>query len=401
MITQAQVKDYNYSILRRSLERSVEPVTETPEGIARDLADASLVAQHFANFAGYEWAESQFFLLMLGLCGANDGSIEYFDEELAEHARCADRTVRRWRKAYLTRSVMLHYAPVVVSEGDYDHNHKRYEKTTYGFDPETLRQIERAVVDARAMPDYASDRLKALERAAAPAYDEIPNAPASQRRGKSPRKTLRSPVVQSVKNAAKNLEQGKLALAAMPERSRNALLAGQGEELRAALLRLQAETAAMLSAMSETVESADVSDIPDKMSGIPPSENTNDSDGAKGCVDVRVRSIYTRTSTEPEYSPEAEAAWERTFGGLGKPRDPAVRRVEIEIGESPPVEVEPDESDFSEADSNAYDDQLNELMVVRMERNGLSANEAYVDVARELGTPEEWTLKRGGSSSVR
>lgn len=282
----ASFKDYKPAYLRRRITQT--DATPRSESIISDMADGVTVLQHFFNFAhdaeaAFEHKETKLVLLIAGLCGDGGRAIEMFDEEIAEHARCTDRTIRQWRKDYLAKSRRLNFFPLEINEGEYDVERKRYAKTSYAIHPDTAEAIKRAVAEARAMPDYDRDRLKALEHAASEHYDEIPNAPPKGRTRK-PKKSLRSPAIQNINNASNNLTKGKQSLDEMPPRMRAALLAGEGDSLRATLKEMQAKIDQLLSAISEDTETKDVSYMPEISSGIPLEVSEGRGrDGNSGC----------------------------------------------------------------------------------------------------------------------
>jgi hypothetical protein len=141
------------------------------------MADGVMVTQFFFNFANFSGAETKLALLIAGLCGDGGQRVEMYDEELAEHARYTDRTIRQWRADYLSKARGVRFSPIIIDEGEYDPQNKRYLRTSYTIAPEFAEAINRAVAEARAMPEYETDRLRALERAAGTYFDDLPNAP--------------------------------------------------------------------------------------------------------------------------------------------------------------------------------------------------------------------------------
>jgi len=331
-------------VLRFRNRQANPPAAEQERGLFADMADGVIVAQHFCNFAGFEWAETKLFTTIVGLCGDGEKTVEMFDEELGQHARCTDRTIRSWRAAYLKKANTISFWPLDVREGEYDRDRKRYERTAYQV--RFAEQLEEAVAAARSTPEYDEDRLGTLERAARDLYDEIPNAPVNPRK-KKPKKSLRSPVIQNVQNAAKNLDRGKQALAEMPDRMRAALLAGEGENLRAMLLEMRGQIDGFLSGISQATEGIEVDDIPENSSGIPPgrSEGDEEAEAAEAEVQDRFREDQKNTRKrvdEAEHSPEDIAAMDEIIDRLRKPQ---VQRVEIPL-RSPeePEDADPPES---------------------------------------------------------
>ena len=343
MGTRARVIEMPLAQLRRSLGSL--PSGATQPGVFSDMTDGAAVMQLFFNLAGFEWKETKIFLPVAELCGAAGRTVSLYDDELAEHARCTDRTVRNWRRDYLARAATVSFHPLEVAEGEYDRDKQRYERTRYTVAEAVAEQIERAVAAARAMPDYATDRMECLERAARVAYDDIPDAPAKKGRKRKPKKSLQPEVIKSLTSAQKGIEKGRRALDELGERRRAALLAGQGEELRDLLLAMRGEIESMLSEISEDAESVEVDDIPENLSGIPPApdlDSEQDSEQPKNAFREDINT-YTRKvpdePDEPSLSPEAEAVFDGLMRRLTAPK---VRSVEIVLRE--PEEGPPDEA---------------------------------------------------------
>lgn len=332
----ATVYDLTPGQLQRSMRRPPNPPPAPPQfGVFADMADGVIVTQFLCNFAGFDWHETKLFVLIAGLCGDGDKGITLYDKELAEHARCTDRTIRSWRAAYLNKAQQLSFWPLQIKEGEYNAEKKRYERAFYAVS--IADTIEQAVAAARAMPAYASDRLQALEQAASEYYDDIPDAPA-KRRTRKPKKSLCSPVIRNLNNAARSLDKGKEELAQMPARMRAALLAGEGEHLRALLLKMRSEVDELLSAIPQGAETTRLSDTPEKLSGTPLRQPEASSDAASDPDEERLggedhfreeAAANTRKSTsEATPSPEAEVAWEKLTARLNHPQ---VRRVEVPL----------------------------------------------------------------------
>jgi hypothetical protein len=230
---------------------------------------------------------------------------------------------------------------LAIVEGSYNPDQQRYERTRYSVPAQVAELIGQAVTAARALPEYDKDRLAALERAAGDAYDEIPDAPPMMRRRK-PKKSSRSPVMQSLNNAAKNLDQGKKALSEMPARMRAALLAGQGDEIREMLLSMRGQIDEIISDILEDVDNAEVDDMPEIFSGIPPgASETSESESH-----FRVEDINTtrKRPDDPDPAPEAVSAWGQLSERLTKPQ---VQSVEVELVAEPPM-AEPDADEIAE-----------------------------------------------------
>jgi hypothetical protein len=361
-------------------------------GIFADLSDGVVVAQHLFNFYGFTGNGSKFALLVIGLCGEGGQAVEKYDEELAEFARCSVRTIRTYRADYLAEARRLNCNPLGIVEGDYDRDRQRYERTRYCVTAEVATAIERAVTEARTLPAYPTDRLKALEQAAGLHYDDIPDAPPPARKRK-PKKSQRAPVLQHLKNAGKHLARGKVALAEMPVGVRAALLAGEGENMRAALLAMQAEISALLVAIPEDIDSIGVDYIPAKVAGIPPArpdgEKTAAGQPAPPQTHFRVDQKKERGSKLPEpeveHSPESVAVFARLEDrARGKP---PVRSVEVEL--CPPDRGSP----LTFADyTAAVQRHAAELQRAR----GVPKGEAEADALCEFGSFEKWRAEQAG-----
>ena len=105
-------------VLRFRNRQANPPAAARERGLFADMADGVIVAQHFCNFAGFEWAETKLFTTIVGLCGDGEKTVEMFDEELGQHARCTDRTIRSWRAAYLKKANTISFWPLDVREGE-------------------------------------------------------------------------------------------------------------------------------------------------------------------------------------------------------------------------------------------------------------------------------------------
>jgi hypothetical protein len=323
MSTSAKVIDIPLGHFRQS---SRSTAAAAAAGVFKDMTDGAAVMQFFFNLAGFEWKETKIFLPVAELCGDAGRTVSLYDEELAEHARCTDRTVRNWRRDYLARAETVSFHPLEIAEGDYDRDKLRYERTRYTVAEAVAEQVERAVASARLMPEYAKDRMGCLERAARLAYDDIPDAPAKQGRKRRPKKSLRPEALKSFESAKKSIERGRRALAELEERRRKALLAGRGEELREVLLAMRGEIDEILSGMSEDVEPEKVKDKPENLSGIPPT--------------FRVEEKNMRKAPD---EPESVAVFE---GVCSRLRAPKVQTTTLHLRESEPDP--PDEGEVRE-----------------------------------------------------
>lgn len=301
----AKVLDYTPAVLRRTLDTNGEQAA----AVLDDVADGILALDFALTFAGISYEARQLTLSIVGLTGGG-GRLEVFDKALAEHLKCSDRTVRRWRAAHTKESKAKKFSLLQIEECDYNAQQKRYEKTAYSINPAVADYLKTVVAEARASDLYQSDRRAAIERAAEEHYEGIPDAPPRTRK----RKPRRAPAVkaeQSFINAARNVEKGKQALASLRPESLAALLESrQGAELREVLLKLQADIGEVLESFPQTSESEDV-------------------EGGTG-------HFVRHPPDEP--SAEDEAAWEHTFAGLSEPRV-QTRVVELR---PPPEEVSPE-----------------------------------------------------------
>jgi transposase-like protein len=265
----ASFRDYQPGHLKRRIEQTtVEPRAET---ILSDMSDGNLVTEFFFSFAGFTYAGSSLVLTIIGILGDNPDGIKLFDDDIAKIASCNERTVRRWRKAYLNEAKGTeekkgtNFYPLEIIEGEYNHAKERYEKTLYRIT--FAEPLEQAVAAARARSDYQTDRLHALEEAALFHYEDIPQAPPPGRKRK-PARAIQTPLA-NLNRAAKKITAAQTLLREMSPHQR----AAQGKDMRTALdaIRQQMEEfEALLSGAFTTVEKEEVKDIQDKMSGIPP-----------------------------------------------------------------------------------------------------------------------------------
>jgi hypothetical protein len=320
MTMKAEVLDFPPAALRHTLGRPSPAEGERAAAVLDDVADGILALDSALTSAGFSYEARQFVLSIVGLLGGEGARLEAFDAELAAHLKCSDRTVRRWRKAHMKESRAKKFTLLYLEECDYNASLKRYEKTAYSLNPAVAGYITTVVAEARASDLYQSDRRAAIGRAAEEHYDEIPDAPPRTRK----RKPRRAPAVkaeQAFINAARSVEKGKQALAALRPESVAALLGSrQGAELREVLLKLQA-------------------DITEVLDGFP---QTSDGEELDGDVGHFVR--------YPPDEPSAEdlAAWDRTFAGLSEPR---VQTRVVELRPPPeeaPPEGVPDETEVRE-----------------------------------------------------
>jgi hypothetical protein len=265
----ASFRDYKPGHLKRRIEQSI--IEPRAESILSDMADGNLVTQFFFSFAGFSYAASHLVLTLIGILGDGQDGVELFDKDIAKIAGCDERTVRRWRKAYLDEAKGTeekkgtNFYPLEIIEGEYDHTTQLYLATRYRIT--FADALESAVTAARTSAIYQFDRLKAIEDAANFYYEDIPQAPPRQRK-RRPAKAIQTPLA-DLNRAAKKITAAQTLLREMSPHQR----AAQGEDLRTALdaIRQQMEEfQLLLSGTPASVESEGVKDIQDKMSGIPP-----------------------------------------------------------------------------------------------------------------------------------
>jgi hypothetical protein len=337
--TTATVHDITLAQLRRKHQRNTQ-VESQPQAttIFNDMSDGILALDFGLTFAGFSYEARQFVHNIVGLLGDDETMLAMFDEELAQHVRCSDRTIRRWRAAHIAETKAKSFSFIEIIEGEYDADHKRYAPTQYKF--ACAQFIEDVVADARAAAEYGQDRQTAIEKAASEHYDEIPNAPTRLRRRK-PKRSYGMDALRPYVNADKNLTKGEIIWTDMPDHLRAQLLAGgQREELLALVQQMKERLDRITDVLQDAPQTAhakEVSDIQDNLSGIPSVSGMSEVRSAKMLGDVpepmleaescvRDTSSYTRTSDEP--SPDAVAAWERLEERV---RAPQVQAVELEL----------------------------------------------------------------------
>jgi hypothetical protein len=262
----ASFRDHKPGHMKRLMKQSV--IEPRAESIISDMADGNLVTQFFFSFAGFEYKESKLALILIGLIGDGQDSVALFDAEIAEAARCDERTVQRARADYKKKAQKENFWLLAIKEGAYLKEHQRYAATTYQIT--FAAQVEKAVAQARASADYTHDRRGALKRAAEHFYDDIEQAPPKLRKTKS--RAVNTPLAE-VNRATKKIISAQTLLKDMPELQRRAFVNGQGDELRAAMDRLREQMAELEAAMSNeklNVADKEDSDTYDNLSGTPP-----------------------------------------------------------------------------------------------------------------------------------
>lgn len=297
----ATVHDITPAQFKRMAER-VETDTPPSNSILEDIADGILALDFALTFAGFSHKARHLTLSVVGLLGGSGEPLGVFDDELAAHLKCSDRTIRRWRAAHNKEARRVRFSVLEITEGEYDANHKRYKKTSYRFTASGY--VEAVVKQARSSELYVRDRRAAIEHAAEEHYSEIPNAPPRQRKRK-PRRAPAEKIEQAFINAARNVKKGKRALQELADGSREALLAsGQGAGLRDTLSELQTEITEVLEIFPERCEHEEL----------------------KGGIGQNVRHPASDNCLAPSVADQV--SWERTFTGL---TEPAVQRRELHL----------------------------------------------------------------------
>ncbi len=336
----ATVHDFSFGQFQRTHARhATHAETQTATSVFSDMADGILVLDFALTFAGFGHQARQFVLSIVGLIGDGQTAYVAFDKDLAKHLNCNERTVRRWRKAYIEESEAKNFGFLHIIEGEYRKGEERYEATEYGLNEEVKDFVNNTISEARESPRYAEDRRACLERIAKENYGLIPNAPPLKRR--SNRGTLpERDMDRALARAQKNVEQWRVAVRDLPKPQRAALLASEeGARQHEILLQIQQDIADSLALFPANVDTEEVKYVPDKMSGTPPDLSGMAEEADGDGVDVRVKEEYTRT---PEEAAAAEAAWNKTFAGFNTS---PVRAVEVPIFDDPPDEptIEPPE----------------------------------------------------------
>jgi hypothetical protein len=278
------------------------------------------------TFAGRNYEGRQLDLSIIGLLGSGEDAVSMFDEQLADHIKCSVRTVQRYRAANIKESQATNFSFIEITEGEYDADRQRYQPTRYRFTGGDF--INAVVAEARHSPDYKKNRREAIRKAAGEHYDEIPQAPPRQR-GKKPRRSETMKIERDFENAAKNLAKGRRTLADQSERARNAFLAGkQGAELRELLLQMQQQIADVLEEFPQMADTEEVDEVPDNLSGIPPSSG-------EAAASVHVKKEEART--QPcHFTAQDLSDWDEV---MARAHQPQVRRVSVPLrpNESPPL----------------------------------------------------------------
>jgi len=363
--TTATVHDLTPGAFRSKLARSASQPTATinadAQTIFSDMADGTLALDYGLTFAGFKYEELQLVHSIVGLLGDGETELAMFDDNLADHLKCTPRTVRRWRAAYVKKSQAVNFGFLVITEGEYVAAEKRFQPTRYRFTDDAKAYVERTVDEARASGNYDHDRRGAIEKAARAHYEDVPQAPPIKRTVK-PKRSNNVQIERDFINAKRNLDKGRTALDGLPERARSLFLgSGQGEELRALLLKFQSEVADILQHFPQTTDNEQLNDIPDKMSGIPPLSGIPDEDGEDESAHAsEEQTVFVESDAPPEscvrveeeeartQDLEAAAVWsgiDERLRKLPAPEPPRVSTVELEIVADEPLDelvIEPD-----------------------------------------------------------
>ncbi len=316
----ASFRDYKPAYLRRRITQA--DAAPRAESILLDMADGNLVTEFFFSFAGFDYSESHLILALIGIIGDGQHSIELYDKDIAKAVGCDERTVQRWRKAYMDKAQKKSFWPMGIKQGDYVKGEKRYLPTTYYVT--FAEPLEQAVAAARADAEYRTNRREAIERAAALYYEDIPQAPPVVRKDKQPR-AVQTPLAH-LNGAAKKLTSAKITLQDMPEHQRRAFVNGQGDELRAAMENLRQQMAELEAALSGEKLSVVIKEdkyMPDKMSGTP-----LDAEDVPAYVVPKEEEGTTEPTPKREPTPEESAMWDRTFACLNQS---SVMQTDVEI----------------------------------------------------------------------
>jgi hypothetical protein len=331
----ASFKDYKPAYLKRRITQA--DATPHADSIISDMADGNLVTEFFFSFAGFDYSESHLILALIGTLGDGQNSIKLFDKEIAKDVGCDERTIQRWRKAYMEKAQKKNFWPMGIEQGDYVSGEKRYLPTTYRVT--FADALEQAVATARADAEYQTNRREAIKRAAKLHYEDIPQAPPIFRKDKR-NQSIQTPLAH-LNGAAKKLTSAKITLQDMPELQRRAFVNGQGDELRAAMENLRQQMKDLEAALSDeklSVANKEVDSYTDILSGTPP----NAEDAPASVVPIKKEGT-TQPEPERKPTPEENAMWDRTFACLNQP---SVTQTDVGIVVSPPTHSPPRELEY-------------------------------------------------------
>jgi hypothetical protein len=322
----ATFKDYKPAYLKRRITQA--DATPRADSILSDMADGNLVTEFFFSFAGFDYQESHLVLTLIGIMGDGQDSVELYDKDVARIAGCGERTVQRWRKAYMEKAQAKSFWPMGIEQGAYVTGEKRFLPTKYRIT--FTEALEQAVATARASVEYQSDRLQAIEKAARLFYDDIPQAPPKFRKGR--KQSIQTPL-SHLNGAARKIASAQTSLKDMPEEQRAAFINWHGQELQNALEDMRAQMAELELALSR-VANKGLSYRHDILSGIP----LND-ENVSGSVAPNIEEGTTQAEPEREHTPEDFAAWDSFCAPLLQPK---VTQTDVVIESHAPTDAPPE-----------------------------------------------------------
>jgi hypothetical protein len=335
----AKVYDISPAHLRRVARTEDSSAQRPAASIIDDLADGIEAVHQLSNLAGFSERPRAFIFALATAAHKTGGSfVELFDDELAELQGCSTRTVRRQRKDYLRESKARRFGFVEVVEGDYNNSAGKNAPTRYRF--HVGGQIAEAVELARGSEGWADMNRQKQRTAIARACEEVfTTIPDARRQGrKRPRPRLATAEIESrLKAAETNLDAAR-ELASKLSNPARAGLVEEGSDLRARLLRMQAEIGQFLA--DDFSQNADTSEV-DRGGGqlvlsppvlsAPPAETP---EPVRVDRDIKNTRTLAPPAPEPvEHTPEAVSLFDGICERLNAPK---VRTVEVELAAPPP-----------------------------------------------------------------
>ena len=160
-------------------------IDEVSVGLARDGRDFIAALCWMATGAGFTAPSISLLLAVAAYedCQEKDErGCEITDPELADFKGCSERTIQRWRQQYLKEEKYLEVPFLQITEGDYDKEARANRPTRYRFLVDTA--IADAVLEARQMNLYLTDRRKALRLSALRVFDSLEKGQSAIRRRK-------------------------------------------------------------------------------------------------------------------------------------------------------------------------------------------------------------------------
>jgi hypothetical protein len=316
------------------------------------------------------------FILALASAALNSKgeSVMLFDKQLAQLQNCSKRTVMRQRADYLKERAARKFDPLEIIEGEYDRTRNANAATHYRF--RLGGEVSEIVTLARTSKEWREgDReaqRAAIKRAAGYVYGSIPDAPPPKKRKEKRNRLATSEIETFKKIVATNLHKLQERTGKLPPMERERLVENPGD-LRQWWLEVRAQMDAFLDVDSaQTSVNTEVKQGGGQFVTTPPKT-------AKAAEPVTV----LRQEEAVTHSPEAIAAFDRTFAGLTEPKVRSrvipldgeavtliTRAVDEEVAEdlspignipedeSPPAEVSetfPPMAEISDADSDEYD----------------------------------------------